>query len=234
MVSAAIVLAAGRGARLGSDRPKGLVHLRGRTLLARSAEALGRAPSVGVVVPVLPPGESAAFERLARDWSGPARLLPAVEGGETRQASVSRGLRAVEGGAPEIEWVLVHDAARCLVRPEDAEQVLACAAETGAAVPAVPASDTLKEVEGDRVVRTLDRSRIVAVQTPQAFRCSLLREALEKAEREGVVGTDCATLVERLGTPVRICTGRAENIKVTVATDLELAARLLSTSEGAG
>jgi 2-C-methyl-D-erythritol 4-phosphate cytidylyltransferase len=231
MVSAAIVLAAGRGVRLGAERPKGLVHLRGRTLLERSAEALGRAPSVAVVVPVVPPGESTAFERLARDWSGPARLLSAVEGGETRQASVGRGLRAVEEGASEIEWVLVHDAARCLVRPDDAERALAAAAETGAAVPAVPVSDTLKEVEGDRVVRTLDRSRIVAVQTPQAFRCSLLREALEKAEREGVVGTDCASLVERLGARVRICAGRPENIKVTVAADLELAERLLAASE---
>lgn len=201
-------------------------------MLERSAEALGRAASVEVVVPVLPPGESAAFERLARHWSAPARLLPAVEGGETRQESVSRGLRAVEEGAARIEWVLVHDAARCLVSPDDAERVLALAAETGAAIPAIRVTDTLKEVEGDRVVRTLDRNRIVAVQTPQAFRRSLLREALEKAEREGVVGTDCASLVERLGTPVRICPGRPENIKVTVAADLEIAERLLAASEG--
>jgi 2-C-methyl-D-erythritol 4-phosphate cytidylyltransferase len=134
--------------------------------------------------------------------------------------------------APDAEWVLVHDAARCLVRPEDADQVLERAQETGAAIPVVPVGDTVKEVEGDRVVRTLDRSRLAAAQTPQCFRVTLLREALAKADQEGITGTDCASLVEHLGIPVRTCPGRPENWKVTVAADLERAETLLAAPPG--
>ena len=144
--------------------------------------------------------------------------LESLPGGETRQDSVRAGLAAVRA-----EWVLVHDAARCFVEARDAEQVLAAARETGAAIPVIPLSDTVKEVEGGEVVRTFDRSRLVQVQTPQAFRTSLLREAHEKAERDGFEGTDCASLVERIGVVVRTCPGRPGNWKVTWPEDLERA-----------
>ena len=125
----------------------------------------------------------------------------------------------------------MHDAARCLVQPDDAERVLAAAAATGAAIPALPLLDTIKEIEDEAVVRTLDRSRLVAVQTPQAFRIPLLREALEKARRDGFTGTDCSSLVERLGVKVRIVLGRPGNWKLTVPADLERAAALLPAAE---
>jgi 2-C-methyl-D-erythritol 4-phosphate cytidylyltransferase len=228
MKAVALVLGAGEGLRLGTGTPKALVRVAGRTLLHWSAEALARSPSVGAVLPVVPAGAEEALAEIREKWSGQAMLLPAVGGGSVRQESLKQGLEAMTREAPDAEWVLVHDAARCLVRPEDADQVLERARETGAAIPVVPVGDTVKEVDGDRVVRTLDRSRLAAAQTPQCFRVTLLREALAKADQEGITGTDCASLVEHLGTPVRTCPGRPGNWKVTVAADLERAETLLA------
>src|SRR5687768_711428 len=129
MRAVVLLLAAGQGSRLGAGVPKALVRVGGRTVLERSATALGRAPSVDAVLPVLGPegGAAEALDELREVWAGPARLLEAVEGGATRQGSLARGLAALARQAPEAEWVLVHDAARCLVEPGDADQVLAAA-----------------------------------------------------------------------------------------------------------
>jgi 2-C-methyl-D-erythritol 4-phosphate cytidylyltransferase len=233
VTAAAIVLGAGQGIRIRQGRPKALLRLAGRSLLEWSAEALGLAPRVRAVVVVVPPGHAREVREIALRWAPSARLAPPVEGGATRQDSLDAGLRALEREVPEAQWVLVHDAARCLVLPEDAERVLDSAAKTGAAIPVIPVSDTLKEVEGERVLRTLDRARVVAVQTPEAFRRSLLREALDKAGRDGFRGTDCASLVERLGVAVATCPGRPENFKVTLPEDLLRAeAILLARSAG--
>ncbi len=231
MVAVAPVLAAGQGVRLGAHVPKGLVHVGGRTVLEWAAEALGRAPSVDAVLPVVSEGAGETLAVLERRWSASARLLSGTSGGPTRQDSVELGLRSAVAALPEAEWVLVHDAARCLVQPDDAERVLAAAAATGAAIPALPISDTIKEIDGETVSRTLDRRRLVAVQTPQAFRIPLLREALEKARRDGFTGTDCSSLVERLGVTVCIVRGRPGNWKLTVPADLERAAALLPAAE---
>ncbi|MFQ5696854.1 MAG: 2-C-methyl-D-erythritol 4-phosphate cytidylyltransferase [Myxococcota bacterium] len=228
MRAAALVLGAGQGRRLGASRPKALVAVAGRSLIAWSAEALGRADRVEAIQCVLPPET-----QIPEPFRAPARWLPPVTGGATRQASLARGLEGLEASWPDCGWVLVHDAARCLVEPADAERVLERSRETGAAIPVLPVVDTLKEVRDGVVVRTLARSQLVRVQTPQAFRLSLLREALEKASREGFVGTDCASLVERLGARVLTCPGRQGNWKVTGPGDLERAGSVLS-ERGAG
>jgi 2-C-methyl-D-erythritol 4-phosphate cytidylyltransferase / 2-C-methyl-D-erythritol 2,4-cyclodiphosphate synthase len=216
MRALALVLAAGQGVRLGRDVPKGFVRLRGRTLLEWSVSALAKSPEVGAVQCVVPPGVEA--EQIG-DLGSVAWLSP-VTGGARRQDSVLRGLEAGAAARPDLHWVLVHDSARCLVEPADVAAVLAAARETGAALPVLPASDTLKLLDGGRVERTLERARIGLAQTPQAFRIEVLREALEKAERDGVEGTDCASLVERLGVEVRTSAGRAGNFKVTHPEDL--------------
>jgi 2-C-methyl-D-erythritol 4-phosphate cytidylyltransferase len=180
---------------------------------------------------VLPGSHLGALARLEDGWDEPARLARAVAGGETRQASVALGLGAARVALPQAEWVLVHDAARCLVVPEDAEQVLAAAQPTGAAVPIVALTDTVKRISGARVVQTLERAQLGLALTPQAFRISLLAEALEKAVRDGFAGTDCASLVERLSVEVRTCPGRAGNFKITDPEDLERAALCLAARE---
>ncbi len=218
----AVVLGAGQGVRLGASLPKAELRLLGRSLLDWSARALARAPSVRAVLPVVADGSRAAAE-LAQGWSGPAALLRPTAGGDTRQASVVCALASLAEQAPEAVWVLIHDVARCLVEPDDAERVLAAARETGAALPIVPVEDTIKQIDGDRVVSPPARSRLARAQTPQAFRLSTLQEALEKARRDGFEGTDCASLVERLGVEVRTCAGRAGNWKLTVAGDPERA-----------
>ena len=187
---------------------------------------------MGAVQCVVPPGQESAVEAIRASWSGPARLLEPVPGGATRQESVRAGLVAVCDRVPGAEWVVVHDAARCLVEPADAEAVLEAARGTGAAVPVVPIPDMVKEVAGSRVVRTLERASLAAAQTPQAFRVSVLLEAHEKAAREGYTATDCASLVERLGVEVRTLPGRAGNWKVTWPADLERAESLLSRASG--
>lgn len=226
MRALAVLVAAGQGARLGGPVPKALVRLRGKTLVEWSAAALARCPEVAAIVPVLPPGTAIPL---------PGPCLPAVPGGARRQDSVAAGLAAGLAARPDLSWVLVHDAARCLVLPEDASDVLHAAEPTGAALPVVPVADTPKWLAegGAHVERTLERARLAFAQTPQAFRAETLREALDKAERDGFEGTDCASLVERLGVEVRVCAGRAGNFKVTHPDDLARAEAVLAARERA-
>lgn len=217
---AALVLAAGRGERLGASVPKAFLPLAGRPLVVRAIEALAARPEVERIVPVLPAADVARFRALARDFAGADKLAEPVAGGDERQDSMRAGLAALPEGA---ELVAVHDAARPLVRPDDVGRVIAAAARTGAALLAVPVRDTLKRVREGRVVETLVRAECWAAQTPQVFRAALLREALAKAEAEGFVATDDAQLVERLGAPVEIVAGDPGNLKITWPEDVALA-----------
>jgi 2-C-methyl-D-erythritol 4-phosphate cytidylyltransferase len=232
MRTVALVLAAGRGERLGSPLPKGFVPLAGRPLLLHALTALGALAELEQLIPVIP---ADAFARYREAISGagalrllagtpPRRLAAPVAGGRERQDSVRAGLAALPPGA---ELVAVHDAARPLVRPEAVRRVLAAARETGAAILAAPVRDTIKRVVAGRVAETPPRAECWAAQTPQVFRVEILREALAKAEAEGVVGTDDAQLVEALGVPVRVVPGDADNLKITGPEDLALAERLL-------
>jgi 2-C-methyl-D-erythritol 4-phosphate cytidylyltransferase len=227
---AALLLAAGRGERLGASPPKAFRPLAGRPLVLRAAAALAASPAIDLVVPVVPGPDLARWAALARDFPGAEKLTDAVAGGLERQDSMQAGLAALPSGTG---WVAVHDAARPLVRPEDVARVVAAARRTGAALLATPVRDTLKRVfdegpERRRVRETLPREACWAAQTPQVFRVELLREALAKAEAEGFLATDDAQLVERLGTPVEVVEGDPWNLKITWPRDLELAEALLA------
>jgi 2-C-methyl-D-erythritol 4-phosphate cytidylyltransferase len=213
MVAVALLLGAGEGSRLGESVPKALVPVGGRTLLEWTAHALGRCSVIRAILPVVPEGAGAVLAKLRGAWPYSVELLDAVLGGTE---------------VPDVEWVLVHDAARCFVLPLDVEAVLACAQKTGAGIPVVPVSDTLKEVDDGRVVRTQEAGGLTMAQTPQAFRLNLLQDALREAEHAGFVGTDSASLVERVGTTVHSCRGRTGNWKITWPEDLERAGRLLA------
>jgi 2-C-methyl-D-erythritol 4-phosphate cytidylyltransferase len=219
----AVVVAAGEGARLGADVPKAFVGLGERPLLARSIELFEDHPAVDRVVLVVPAGWEEPASLLADELTA-GKVVAAVPGGPSRVESVAAGMAEL----PErVELVLVHDAARPLASPGLVERVLAALAEADGAVPALPVADTVKEVAGGRVVRTLDRSALRAVQTPQAFHVAALRRglALPRGELEGA--TDCASLLERAGMAVAVVPGERQNFKVTDRDDLRAAEALL-------
>ena len=201
-----IVVAAGRGDRFGA--PKQFCDLGGTRVVDRAVDAVARACDGGVVV-VLPPGTQ---------WDGPGTP---VDGGATRSESVRCGLAVVPDGA---DIVVVHDAARPLASPALFDAVTAAVRDgAAAAVPALPVSDTLKRVDGDQVVETVDRAQLVAVQTPQAFRADAVRAAHARADD----ATDDAALVEQAGEKVVVVLGDARNLKITDADDLVIATALL-------
>jgi len=206
----ALLVAAGSGERLGASRPKAFVTLAGRPMLEWSVDAL-RAAGLSEIVVALPPGEAAP-----PGCSG-------VAGGATRSASVRAALTAAGEGD-----VLVHDAARPLVPASLFRAALAALERADAAVAAAQVTDTVKEAGPDhRVVGTLDRSRLWAIQTPQAFRRSALERALDVPDDVLAQATDDAWLVERAGGSVRIVESSAANFKITTPHDLRLADMIL-------
>jgi 2-C-methyl-D-erythritol 4-phosphate cytidylyltransferase len=218
----AVIVAAGRGDRLGLDRPKAFAKLKGRPLLAESLERLEASEWVEAIVLVAPP-EWEEPSILVAEAIGAGKVTACVPGGETRAESVRAGVAEVESDALV---VLVHDAARPVLPEEVVERVLAPLGEGwDGAIPALPVADTLKRAAEDgSVVETVDRAGLRAVQTPQAFLAPVLREALA-----GDLGgaSDCATLVERRGGRVRVVEGDRRLLKVTTRADLAFVETLL-------
>jgi 2-C-methyl-D-erythritol 4-phosphate cytidylyltransferase len=220
----AVLAAAGRGERLGSDRPKAFARLGGRPLLAESLERLEESGWIDAIVIAAPPEWEEPSILVAEEIAA-TKVSACVPGGESRSESVRLALEEVPADAAV---VLVHDAARPLLPEPVIERVLAPLSEGwDGAVPVVPLADTVKRVEGERVVETLPREDLVAVQTPQAFLADRLRAAYA-ADLAGA--TDCASLVERQGGRIAVVEGDPDLAKVTTADDLErLSQRLLET-----
>ncbi len=220
---AVLVLAAGRGERLGSSLPKAFVPLAGKTLIERSIRALSQSGEFGRILPVI----AAADRPLWKDLGLEAieGLAEPVEGGAERQASMRAGL----GHLPEaVEFVAVHDAARCLVAGQDIQAVVRAARETGAAILAVRVRDTIKRVVEGRIVETPSRESCWAAQTPQVIRKDWLIEAVEAADEAGRLATDDAELIEWLGRPVQVVEASFANPKITHPEDLVLGEALLA------
>ncbi len=223
MQALAILVAAGRGERMGPGRPKAFLELGGQSLVLRSARVFDAAPSVGPIVAVVPGGEIEAARALLVSVR---KLAAVVPGGERRQDSVFLGLKQAPEGFDGV--VLVHDAARPLVDVALVEAVAREAAAAGAALPVLPLVDTVKRVRDGLVVETLDREELGGAQTPQGFRFALLVEAYKVARRDGVDVTDEAMAVERLGMPVRAVPGSPRNRKITTPEDLAWAEGVLA------
>jgi len=221
-MAVALIVAAGSGERLGAGRPKAFVKLAGRPMLAWSLDAVRAAGITDVVVAVPPEagetlGDLAGGEPALRD-------LVAVPGGATRSESVRAALAAAPSGD-----VAVHDAARPLVEPDMFTATLAALADADCAIAAAPVPDTIKEAGEDRLVTgTLERSRLWAVQTPQAFRRAALERALAVPDEVLAQATDDAWLVERTGGTVRVVESTPANFKVTTPHDLRIAELLLA------
>jgi 2-C-methyl-D-erythritol 4-phosphate cytidylyltransferase/2-C-methyl-D-erythritol 2,4-cyclodiphosphate synthase len=216
-MTSAIIVAGGRGNRLGAAMPKQLLDLGGRTILQRSVGAFDTHPDVREIVVVLPADLVESGAQLVGATRLPCRC---VAGGPRRQDSVRQGFARVSGDAAVI---LVHDAARPFVDHALIDRVIAAARESGAAVPALPARDTVKRVNLDRreTIETLARETIWLAQTPQGFRREVLARAA--ALSEGDTATDEAQLAERAGDTVRVVDGDPRNVKITTTDDLAAA-----------
>ena len=215
----AIIAAGGRGARFGSDRPKQLLTLAGRPILQHSVEAFVRSDRIDEIVVALPPDLAADPPAYLRGSSKPIHI---VEGGERRQDSVANAFARVSASA---ELIVIHDAARPMVSADLIGRTIDAAAEHGAAIAALQATDTVKRGNADRViVGTLPRTEIFLAQTPQVFRAGVLRDALALA-RASADATDEAMLAEQAGHHVRLVEGDSRNVKITTPADLEMAER---------
>ena len=211
---AVLIPAGGVGARLGRRTPKQFLRVGGEAILAATVRQFRRHPRLAALVVAAP----ASHVARARGLLGAGVIV--VAGGETRQESVRLALEAAPHG---VRVVLVHDAVRPFITRGLVDAVLAAARADGAAICALPVAETVKRVREGVVESTVDRAGLWTVQTPQAFRAEVLREAHDKARRDGIVGTDDAMLVERLGHPVRVVPGLAGNVKITTPEDLRRA-----------
>lgn len=217
---AAVVVAAGRGLRAGGGIPKQYRHLAGEPVIRSSLSLLSWHGDVAAVQAVIHPDDRSSYEAAAHGL----KLMPPVHGGASRQASVLAGLEALSAGAPDI--VLVHDAARPFCSAELVSRAIVACAQTGAAIPVLEVTDTIKSINGDgQVTGTLDRAQLRSVQTPQAFAFAPLLDVHRKAAREGRNNfTDDAALAEWAGLKVAVFAGEPGNTKLTTDDDFARAA----------
>ena len=225
----ALVPCAGVGARAGGDGPKQYARLAGHSVVGHTLQALLAVERIDAALVVLSPDDR-QFERHAPGFTGP-RAWTARCGGATRAATVAAGLVQLrERGVMDEDWVLVHDAARCLLQPAWVDRLIdACLTDAVGGLLALPLADTLKAASHGRVAQTLQRVDKWLAQTPQMFRLGTLQDSLSRAAALAVDVTDEASAVEALGLKPLLVTGDAENFKLTWPADFDLAARLLET-----
>ena len=230
----AVVVAAGRGERMGLGYNKALHLLSGRSVIARTMDALERSGCFEGAVLVMSPEDEARYRALAAVEGESPLIRAIVPGGQTRRDSVWNGLARLPEG---VRVVAIHDAARCLVSPELVRRTVESAARYGSGVAASPVSDTIKRVdEAGLAVETVSRDSLRAVQTPQAFQVDLIRRAHEAARAEGLCDvTDDAALVERAFGPVRLVESPpGANPKLTTQEDMRVAQALLTSEKRVG
>ncbi|MDH7480824.1 MAG: 2-C-methyl-D-erythritol 4-phosphate cytidylyltransferase [Armatimonadota bacterium] len=221
----AIIPASGLGRRLSRGISKAFVPLLGKPLIVFTLRPFELSPSVSEVILVVGEDDIPSAKQILKNYDI-KKVKQVVAGGKERQDSVRNGLSSI---SPDAEIIVIHDGARPLVNSGIIEDSIKAAKDYGAAVAAVPVTDTIKtSTNGLLVESTLDRSKLYAVQTPQTFKREVITAAYERAYADGFYGTDDASLVERIGIPVVLVAGSQENIKVTTPTDLIIAEAILS------
>src|SRR5438128_4318880 len=224
-MNVAIVVAAGKGTRLGGNQPKQFLELCGVPIIIHTLRQFERREEINEIIVVVPAESTAAFSSLAEKFAV-RKLVRVVPGGATRAQSVRRGLDAIANA----EIVAVHDGVRPFVSSDEIDSVVVAARATGAAILVAPVADTIKDIENGRVKRTLTRHNLRRALTPQCFSYDLLKRAydqLDEVESAGVEVTDDSLLVERLGAEIVAVEGSSRNIKITEEEDLALAETLL-------
>ena len=226
---AAIFPAAGSSKRMGSGVNKNLLELAGEPILLRTLKTFSRVARVKFLIAVVAAHEVETVKKILHAAEGlkPWRV---TVGGSERQYSIANGLKLLPEDA---ETVLVHDAARPLISVRTIDEVIDAAEKFGGAIAAVPAKDTIKLIDAEGFVRyTPPRAELVAVQTPQGFRREILLRAYEKAAEEKFLGTDDASLVERIGGRIKVVTSSYSNIKITTPEDINVAKTFLRVEDG--
>jgi len=222
-----ILPAAGLGKRFGKDANKPFMKLGGKPLLIWALEVLDALPEIGEIIPVLKDGDMEAGAELLESY-GIKKTRRIAPGGKERQDSVFHGLKLIDDRKC---IVLVHDGVRPLIEPPVVSQAILQLKDCDGVVVGVPVKDTIKEVSGGEVKRTLNRDTLWAVQTPQVFRYETLYSAYEKAAKESFYATDDSSLVERYGGKIRMVTGSYTNVKITTPEDLKVAEMFLAMRE---
>jgi 2-C-methyl-D-erythritol 4-phosphate cytidylyltransferase len=230
-VNSAILVAAGKGTRMGAGVDKLFLEVSGKPIVAHTWQRFVEAPCIDEIVLVVRDGMQPVFAELAAKYQL-QKPHWFVVGGEERQDSVWNGLETL---SPETEIVAIQDAARPCTSEQLIEATVAAAVETGAAVAAQPVTDTIKEsADGKTISRTVDRSRLWSVQTPQTFRVEVIRRALAEVRRQKLLVTDDTAACELIGQPIRLVASTTPNPKVTVPGDLPVIEALLRQRDGAG
>ena len=224
-----LLLAAGSGRRMGGDVPKQYLPVAGEPMIRHTLRHLGGDVRIRWVLPVLAPGDS-YFAEAVQGERFPFKLLSPVTGGKERADSMAAGLAS---SPIEAQWIAVHDAARVLPGAEMLKKLFDMAALHGAAVPGLPVSDTIKQVNAEgRVLSTPKRESLRAVQTPQVVRRDWLQSAIDKAGNEIASHTDDASVIEAAGYPVYVSTGDRRNRKITTPEDIDWLEQELSLIQG--
>ncbi|MEJ2165356.1 MAG: 2-C-methyl-D-erythritol 4-phosphate cytidylyltransferase [Desulfobacterales bacterium] len=224
---AAVIVAAGKGARMQAPLRKQYLSLAGLPILARTLLVFDGCDLIEDIYLVIPKADLDFCREKIVSRVALNRKLHLVFGGARRQDSVYNGLQKID---PDCSIVVIHDGVRPFVSIEQVVATINGARAFGACILGVPAHDTLKQVDAaENIVHTLQRDNIWLAQTPQTFRCDLIKKAHEKAKADGYLGTDDASLVERLGEPVKIIPGSRGNIKITQREDLKMAQCLLAS-----
>ncbi len=226
--TSAIIVAGGRGERVGADVPKQHLKLLNGEVVAHTMLAFEACPKINEIVVVCRSGEETLYHDYKLKY-GISKMTAAVPGGETRQESVLRGFEALD---KKCEYVAVHDAARCLITPEAISDVVISAYKYRAATAARAATDTVKLADDKGFIeKTVDRNRVYLAETPQAFEYDLYSVMAYSAKRDGFEATDDNSLAERLGFKVKICPTLCQNLKITTPDDLIVAETILTKSK---
>ncbi len=234
MKTFALIPAAGMGKRMGASINKQYLELHGLPIVARTIAVFEHSPDIEAIYLVIPEAEIPYCREHVVAACGFSKVVEIVPGGRERQNSVMNGLRAMRPHLTNDDVVVIHDGVRPLVTPELLRESIAVARHNDGALVAVPVKDTIKTVRDGIVVNTPDRNSLWQAQTPQSFRFGTIYDAHLAADRDGFIGTDDASLVERCGGTIRIVPGDYRNIKITTPEDLILAESFLAVSTPKG
>jgi 2-C-methyl-D-erythritol 4-phosphate cytidylyltransferase len=220
-----ILVAGGQGRRMSDPTPKAFLTLGGYPLFYHPIKTFTAMEAVAGCILVVPAGEEERATKSCEQSYSELKIKKVICGGVRRQDSVRCGMDCLD---QDTEIVLIHDAARPFCSPDLIQRIITAAQNTGAAVPGIPIADTLKRAdENNMVTATVDRRSLSAIQTPQGFRYSLLKEAYQNAWEKNLTATDDAGLIEHLQQPIKVVEGERNNFKITKPYDLELAEVLL-------